>query len=119
MIGDIISQFQTPITVHRVEASTVFVEGLAEVVEDVTEFCLANVSVQPLIARERELLPELIRDREVIKMYTVCPLRSVDVEGKKRADRIDWQDQEYVIQSVEDWTQHGGYYKVTAVKEDD
>lgn len=119
MIGEIIQEFATPITVHRSTAATTFVDGIEQISTTDIEFVINKVSVQPVLGRERENLPELIRDREVIKLYTQTQLKSVDVEGKKHADRIDWQDQEYVVQSVEDWTLHGGYYKCTAVKEND
>lgn len=120
MIGDIIDTFAPVcITVRRVNEATTFVNGLAQVVTDVTEFELDRVSVQPMTGRERELVPELIRDRELIKIYTTCSLLSVDVEGKKRADRLDYNNQEYVVQSVENWHDHGGFYKIVAVKEND
>jgi hypothetical protein len=110
---------RTPITVRRTNEATTYVKGLAQVTTDVDEFCIQDVSVQPMVARERQVLPELIRDSELLKLYTKCTLQSVDVEGKKRADRIDYKGQEYVVQSVEDWFEHGGFYKVIAVKEDD
>ena len=118
VIGRIISYFNTPITVRRTSEATTFVNGLAQVA-DVDTFHLNGVNVQPLTGRERELLPELIRDHELKKLYTRCPLLSADVEGKVRADRIDYRDQEYVVQSVEDWDPNGGYYKVIIIKEND
>lgn len=122
MIGRIISHFSTPLTVRRTYDTVTFVNGIAQPHTDVNEFCLRNVCVQPVIGRERELLPELIRDREVIKIYNYtkeCKLRCVDIEGKEQADRLDYEDEEYVVQSVEDWHLHGAYYKVLAVKEND
>ena len=119
MIGAIIDRFNTPVTVRRTNESTTYTNGLAEVVTDVDTFRLDHVSVQPVTGRERQLLPEGIRDRAIIKLYTRCPLLSVDVEGKVRADRIDYEDQEYVVQNVENWEPNGGFYKVLAIKEND
>lgn len=119
MIEGIIDCFQTPITVRRTNEATTFVNGLAQVVTDVDEFCIQNISVQPMLARERQVLPELIRDRELLKAYSPCTLQSVDVEGKVRADRVDYNSQEYVVQSVEDWSDHGGFFKVILIKEND
>ncbi len=119
MIADSISCFATPITVRRTNAATTFVNGRSQPPTDVDTFLLENVSVQPMLARERVVLPELIRDREILKLYTPCSLQSVNVEGKVRADRIDYNSQEYVVQSVEDWSAHGGFFKVIAVKEND
>jgi hypothetical protein len=119
MIGHIIDEFNTPITVRRTNAETVYVNGIAQVATDVDEFLLQGVSVQPLTGQERVLLPELIRDQNLIKLYTQCPLQSVDVEGKLRADRIDYEDHEYVVQNVQNWGPNGCYYKVIAIKEND
>lgn len=120
MIAETIEGFNPePLTVKRVNDSTTFVNGLAQVVTDVVEFNIDRASVQPMLAKERLLLPEMIRDRELLKIYTECELKSVDVEGKKRADRLTYKSQEYVVQSVEDWNSHGNFYKVIAVKEND
>jgi hypothetical protein len=119
MVGDIIPEFATPITVRRPVGAVTFVDGIEQPASDPLVFCISCCSVQPVTGREREVLPELIRDREVSKTYTQYRLRSVDVEGKTLADRVDWQDEEYVVQSVEDWYLHGRYYKVLLVKEDD
>ncbi len=119
MIGRIISYFNTPITVRRTTEATTFVNGLAQLVTSIDTFHLNGVSVQPLTGRERELLPEGIRDRELKKIYSRCPLLSIDVQGKVHADRIDDYGQEYVVQSVENWDRIGGYYKVIIIKEND
>ncbi len=119
MIEEIISEFATPITVRRTNQATVFVNGLQQVETDVDTFCIQNVSVQPMQARERQVLPSGIRDRELLKAYTPCTLRSVNVEGKVKADRVDYNGQEYVVQSVEDWQGHGGYFKCVFIKEND
>jgi len=118
VIGRIISHFKTPITVRRTNEPASFVNGIATVA-DVETFQLTHVNVQPLTGRERQLMPELIRDRALIKLYTRCPLLSIDIEGKVRADRIDYRGQEYVVQTVEDWDPNGAYYKVIAIKEND
>lgn len=119
MIGSIIDAFNTPVTVTRSTAAVQFVGGIAQPVTTRDQFELYVISVQPLTARERTLLPELVRDREVLKAYTRCQLRSVDVEGKLLADRVEHRGQEYVVQSVQDWVPHGAYYRVTLVKEND
>ena len=118
-IGFIINTFNTPIEVTRTNQATTYVDGIAQVVTDKDTFCLNGVSVQPMTGAEREVLPELIRDRQLIKMYTRCRLQSVDVEGKVRADRVDYEGQEYVVQNVENWGPNGAYYKVICIKEND
>ena len=119
MISGAIDAFNTPILVRRTNQATVFVDGLSQVQTDVDEFCVDDCSVQPLTPRERKLLPSGISDGELLKLYTPCALRSVDVEGKVKADRVDYNGQQYVVQSVEDWMAHGGFFKAVIIKEDD
>lgn len=119
MISAAIDPFNTPVTVTRSTTEVQFVDGIAQPVTTTDVFELTGISVQPMSARERTLLPELIRDRETLKAYTKCQLRSVDVEGKLLADRVAYREQNYVVQSVQDWIPHGQYYKVTLVKDND
>lgn len=114
-----IDAFATTLNVRRYEQSVTFVDGIAQTVTDVDEFDLVATSFQPMTPRERMLLPELIRDQELSKVYTKCELRSVDVVGKVLADRIHYRDENYVVQSVEDWQPHGQYWKVVLIKEND
>lgn len=116
MIGQIVNCFQTPIKVRRTNQATTFVGGLAQVNTETDEFCVNEASVQPMTGRERQLLPENIRDREVVKIYTPCELRGVDMDNKIRADRVIYKNREYVVQTVEDWNEHGGFWKSLAVK---
>lgn len=114
-----IDAFHTTLAVRRYTESVTFVDGIAQTVTEVDEFELVGTSFQPMNARERVLLPELIRDRELAKVYTKCELRSVDIVGKKLADRVTYRDERYIVQSVEDWAPHGDFWKVTLVKEND
>lgn len=119
MISAAIDAFNTPIVVTRYTTVVTFVDGIAQPVTDTDEFELTGCSFQPVTARERQLLPELIRDRETAKVYTKCLLRSVDVEGKELADRVTYREQTYIVQSTQDWIPHGEYYKAVVVKEND
>ena len=119
MIGYIINTFNTPIQVTRTNSETVYVDGIAQVNTDTDTFCLNGVSVQPMTGKEREVLPQLIRDRSLIKVYSRCRLHSVDVEGEVLADRVDYEDEEYVVQTVENWGPNGSYYKAVCIKEND
>jgi len=119
MISAVIDAWSTPITVTRVSVATEFVDGIAQPVTETDEFEVTDCSVQPLSANERVVLPELIRDRNTLKVYTKCELRTVDVVGKELADRVDYLEESYVVQSVQDWVPHGQYYKAILVKEND
>lgn len=119
MTSSAIDAFATTIEVSRATVATEYVDGIAQPVTTWDDFEIFDCSFQPMTARERLLLPELIRDRETAKVYTKCELRSVDVEGKVLADRVTYRDQTYVVQSVQDWIPHGDFYKAVLVKEDD
>jgi hypothetical protein len=117
-VGEIIPCFGSSIVVHRATGGTSYVDGVAQVVS-VETFTLDGVSVQPATGQDRELVPELVRDREIIKLFTECELKGVDVERKVRADRLDVNGQEYVVETVKDWSCEGGFWKVLAIKEND
>lgn len=120
MIGEIISEFSVPITVRRTNVATTYVNGLAQVTTNVDTFDLEQgVSVQPLTGKQREVVPEGFRDRNLIKLYTQTELRGIDVAGKVRADRITYSDEDYVVYSIENWDPNGCYWKVIAIKEND
>ena len=120
MIGEIISEFSVPIRVRRTNVATTYVNGLAQVTTDVDTFGLeCGISVQPLTGKQREVVPEGFRDRNLIKLYTQYELLGIDVVGKVRADRITYNDEDYVVHSVENWHADGAYWKVIAIKEND
>ena len=114
-----IDAFYTTLAVRRYTEAVTFTDGIAQTVTEVNEFDIVGASFQPMNARERMLMPELIRDRELSKCYTKCELLSVDVVGKKLADRVTYREENYIVQSVEDWAPHGDFWKVTLVKEND
>ena len=118
MIGAIIGRVSVPFDVTRTNEATTFVAGLAQIPDDVDTF-EARGSVQQMSGRERLVLPELIRDRETLKIYTQCELRPVDVAGETRADRIDYEGDRYVVHSVKNWEAVGGFYRAIIVKEND
>lgn len=115
-LEDTIDCFTTPIMVTRFNKSTTITNGLAQVVTDTDTFPLNRVSLQPVTGRDRKLLPENTRDGEVIKMYTPCELRGVNVKSKVKADQLKYNGFNYTVMNVENWIALGGYYKVLAVK---
>ena len=119
MLEKLIDCFNTPIQVTRYNAAVAFVDGVEQPVTSTSMFCVSGVSVQPTNGRERVLLPELIRDKETVKIYSKVRLRGVDVAGKVLADRITYDDERWVVHSCTDWYRHEKYYKVIAVKEND
>lgn len=118
-LGDTIKCFKTPIVIKRAAAATTFVNGLAQATSR-TSINVPDASVQPVSGNERLLLPEGIRDREIVKIYAKCEIRGIDVAGPTKADKIEHDGKTYVVQTVVDWSQHikGNYYKAICVKEE-
>ena len=72
-------------------------------------------SVQPMKGDELDNLPEGMRSRRPVKVYTETELLTVDVGAGTPADIIVWDGETFEIQTVEKHT-YGGYWKATAVR---
>lgn len=79
-----------------------------------SEITISEISVQPMSARERQLLPEGTKDKEVIKLYTTTALLSADQATRVPADVVAYQGLNYRVFAVEDRHLNGGYYKALA-----
>lgn len=115
-LGPCIDDISSKYTVTRVSAATTFVKG-RPVAPTTTTLEIRGV-YQPMSGRERMLVPENIRDRELAKFYVSDSnlLETVDVVGKERADRIAIGSFNYVVHSEFDWVAMGGYKKYVLVK---
>jgi hypothetical protein len=109
----ILPRFRTAITVKRKAAGT-YTKGLYTPAPTETTIAIANASVQPLDAEEMLLLPEGIRTRQAIKVYSPELLRTAD--ANEEADRVVYLGEMFEVHSVEDWDDHGRFWKATCVK---
>lgn len=75
-----------------------------------------RASVQPLAGRDLLRLPEGLRTRQTIKVYTATALRTADAPDGAGADVIAYQGDSYQIETVEPWAEAGGFYKAIAAK---
>lgn len=105
--------FSHNITVQR-EKTGYYVKGRYQ--ESAPEVLTIKAAVQPLRGRERLLLPEGMRAVEAIKIYSTMQFKTGNVQSKQRADRLVYDGCAYEVQSVENWTVDGGYYKAIAVR---
>lgn len=80
-------------------------------------FCI-KASVQPLNAKELQLLPEGMRNSGAKAVYSTCELFTVQTSEFKTPDRLHYRGVEYQVHSVEDWFDLGGYYRCVAVRVD-
>jgi hypothetical protein len=76
--------------------------------------------VHPVAGRELQRLPEGLRSREVISIFSKTELRTVQVvagaETACEADSIRYQGRDYEIQVVEPWDETGGFFRYYASK---
>lgn len=74
------------------------------------------VSIQPMGARQAQMLPEGIRQRSPVVLYGADELKATDPSTGAVGDTFAWKGRTYEVTGVEDWTTHGGFYKSTAAK---
>ena len=114
--GDCIDSIASKIVITRVSAATTFVKGRP--VAPATTSVTVKAVIQPVTGRERQQLPENIRDAEMVKMYVDNNdlLQTVDITTRERADRFLYRSRNYVVQTEFDWELLGGYRKYIAIK---
>jgi hypothetical protein len=116
-VAGLINSFnQGPLTVTRRGPPTrnaygEFVEGAGVAV------VLNPVAVHVASSRSRENLPEAIRNRETIEVYTRGQRMYVGNDGYA-SDVIAYQGRNYVVSFVDDYLLNGGVYMALAVLED-
>jgi hypothetical protein len=76
-----------------------------------------TVSIQPVSGKERQLLPEDIKTKNTVKIYSREQLKTTNVIGKIPADKVVYKGVSYEVAVSEDWQEHGGFYKAIAVQE--
>lgn len=75
-----------------------------------------SANVQPASGRDLLRLPEGLRTRETIAIWTAGDLRTVDESTSLPADVVAYDGASYEVQLVETWTVLGGYRKAIAAK---
>jgi hypothetical protein len=74
-------------------------------------------SLQPLEGRQVDVLPELLREREVKVFLTPTKLvTGTEPGGDWEADRVVVEGEEWEVHGVKDWATLGGYYEALVVR---
>ena len=81
------------------------------------QFCI-RASIQPVQAKELQLLPEGMRNAGAMAVYATCELLTVQTSACQTPDRLKYKGVEYQVHSVEDWYDLGGYYRCIAARMD-
>lgn len=77
-----------------------------------------DLSIQPVNQRERQLLPEAVRDTQIIKMYHETALQITNDRTNKKGDKFTYNNNVYQVISSSDWNTGDydiKYYKSFAV----
>jgi len=101
-------------TVTRPSAATSLVDG-RRVAPATTTFTVV-ASVQPSSGRSIDRLPEGLRARESMDVWTATKLQPASPETGLEGDRIAIDGSVYEVQIVHDWQKHGSFCRATAVK---
>lgn len=62
-----------------------------------------RASVQPATPRQIDNLPEAVRTHDAVMIYCVPVVRTVDERTLLKADRIDWQGEQYEVHGAKSW----------------
>lgn len=81
--------------------SGLFVDGSNEVIK-------VDLCIQPATEKDRLLLPEAVRNSEIIKIYTETELKITDDKNKMKGDRFTYNNRPYEVFQTQDWN-NGSY----------
>jgi hypothetical protein len=102
-----------PVTITRPGAPTL---DAGRVVEGRSTVVTTQASVQPVSGRELLRLPEGLRTRELVAVYSPVELRTANATSGALADQVAYGGATYEVQLVEDWSRLGGYWRGIAAK---
>jgi len=81
-----------------------------------TTTTLAVVNIQPASGRDLLRLPEGVRTRETVAIWTSDELRTANEATGAPADVVNYGGASYQVELVEDWVGLGGFRKAIAAK---
>ena len=73
-------------------------------------------SFQPLTGKERDALPEGVRTREALKVYTKSEIRTADQHTGTPADEIEYDGRVFVVTAVDRYPKLIPHYKGTLLR---
>lgn len=77
-----------------------------------------RASIQPTGTKDLQLLPEGMRNEDVVKVFTKTELFSVQRAESRVPDRFEYRGVNYQVELVDDWADLGNYFRVLAVRVD-
>lgn len=104
MSAALIARFGRSVTVTRKAAGSYNNKG--EFVPGADSSLAITASIQPISARERELLPEGTRLKEVFKLYTTTQLLPPRGTPPAGGDTVSINGENYLVTSCQDYSVH-------------
>lgn len=100
-VSEFITHYQVSITRQTVSGTYsndtgLYTNGTSAVV-------LVDLCIQPIREKDRLLLPEAVRNSEIIKIYTETELHITDDKNKLKGDRFTYNSRTYEVFQTQDW----------------
>jgi hypothetical protein len=115
MIGTLERLCSNSYTVMRLAAGSYDANGRYSVGSSST--FSVNASIQPVSGRDLLRLPEGLRTKQLLAIWTRTPLQTALAPNGPPPDVLTYTDGlGYQVQTVLDWTENGGYSKYIAQK---
>jgi hypothetical protein len=73
-------------------------------------------SIQPASGEDLVRVPEGVRTRELVTVFTPTELQVKNAPAGTEADRVAYKGATYEVQTVEKWDESGSYYRAVAAK---
>lgn len=110
---DVILEFAVPYTLTR-RSPPVVVAGRASAPAE--EAIAIVAAVIPANGRDLLLLPEDMRTREAVTIFSTFEIRTAEDATGAPPDTIEHEGETYQIQTVQDWSRLGGFWRGVALK---
>ena len=84
----------------------------------VRRFKLKDISIQEMSEAEIQTLPENLRVKQNITIYSRLELQIINVAKQTSADLLEYLEDVFEVHKVSNWGFSGGYFKSGAVRVD-
>lgn len=113
-VSDVVASLATEtLSVTRANAAPTYVHG--KLVQATTTTFDTGAHVQPSGGRDVLRLPEGLRSREVVTVWSVVDLVPAS-EGGPKSDRFTWRGNTYEVQVITAWRAAGGFCEAVCTR---
>lgn len=87
-------------------------------VDPVSVTASITASVQIASGEIKELLPQALRNKDAIEVWSVTEIRPLKRAAGKPPTRVHWEEAAYEVHIFEDWYEHARYWFALCSKVD-